>query len=780
MGYSWTTALLVASGLLWARASAADLAEGLLLYVPFDGQATPKFCRGKPDVTLGGAALGEGRVGGGVRIMGTASVTLLSLGNFHLPRGTVAFWHKPDWDPNEDFKGNRFILKAGGNFQIIWHAPKWILFFMTGAPHMGKGFRWDYRVASHQPRKWKPGEWRHFAITWDSATGEKSLYLDGKLASEGKTEWMRAKPSRIQATVSLGSPSAQGAYDEWVIWDRVLAAEEVASLAGRPEDAAQALSAKQPTATEATAPVRFELVPIQPPAATIVEPGEEMRVPTVATNLTGRALALDLRLSLVDALGKVCQRWTQRLELPAKGQGETMTFAAKTARLGSLKIRAEFDWQGETHRRDVGGFAVWPRAHCKPSPDSFFGHHVNSWSGGTYIRQAERLGLSWVRGHDMLQATWMSRVMPDPGEPKWMFADHVDTYRRARVSILGSFFAVPYWACDPPRPKPKRAGSYERGVKPRLEEFERYVRLTVTRYGRAIRAWEVWNEPSVSHFWGGTPEEYGALAKLACRVAKETDPTCRVFVGGFTGVFPREWYARVANGGGFELCDGISFHGYTKSPSDLRSKIDLMRSLAKKFGPKGEHTELWDSEWGVSDTTFYVDADMKGLPPRSMLPSPSYLEGATRVVRENAVKMGLGVSRSFLYLHNAVKGPIAYRGLSSMEITHAPRPKLMALVAMEHLTRGFKPVAFIEKARSPGLRALVLSRGSRESLGIIWLGSGDKAQLPGPWDDTTQLYDLFANPIPTDGSAIDISQVPVYVRAPVAAGVLSTRLREAG
>ena len=227
------------------------------------------------------------------------------------------------------------------------------------------------------------------------------------------------------------------------------------------------------------------------PAAAIVEPNQEMLVPSLLRNLTGKPLKLDLRLSLVDPFDKVVSQWTRQLTLAAEAKGgETVAFTAKTGRLGAFKIRAEFDWQGKTYRRDVGGFAVWPKAYCKPSPDSFFGHHVTSWHGGAFIRQAERLGLSWVRNHDMLQATWMNRAMPEPGEPKWMFADHIEAYRKAGVSILGNLAVTPYWAAAPRAPKPKDGARFPRGLKPRAEEFERYVRMTVKRYGKTVRVWE--------------------------------------------------------------------------------------------------------------------------------------------------------------------------------------------------------------------------------------------------------------------------------------------------
>ena len=752
------------AAVMWCAAAVAatpDLAEGLRLYVPFEAAAVPRYCTGKPDVSIGAAYLGKGRTGGGVNVIGSASVVVSALGNFHRPRGSIAFWHRPNWTPTADTQSHRMILRQS-NFQLTWYGPKQIMFFMTGKTQPGKGYRWDYSVATTEPRAWKAGEWRHVAFTWDSASGHKQIYLDGRLAKQGATEWLRPDDCRVHETIALGSESAQGAYDEWAIWDRVLPAEAIAFLAQEPEQAAHALSACRMPESQSKPPVRFDLVVASRPEETIAEPGEPAKVTTVAHNQTGAPMRLELRLSVIDAFGKSHGQWTHPLALDAKAKAAlTLTPSARTT--GAFKVRADFDWQGQPFRRDLGGFSVWPRARCQPRQDSFFGNHVNSWFGGAFVRQAERLGLSWQRDHNMLQATWMMRAWPDPGEPTWTYSEQVDAYRRAGMSVLGQFFAIPDWAHISPPVQKRAKGSYPRGARPRPEPFERYVLMTTRRYRDYVRVWEVWNEPEVSLFWKGTPEQFGALAERACRVAKLADPSCTVIVGGFTGAWGRDWYERAGSTGAFTHADGISYHGYAPDLAGMRRKHDLFAGLAEQFAPKGKATELWDSEWGVQDTTFYVDADMPGLPARRLLPAASYLEGAARVVRADAMAMGLGVKRSFYYLHNQSQGPGAYQNGSAIETTRAPRPKLMARVALEWFARGAKPAKLVE---GRGLAALVLAKDGAESLAVMWLNEDREALLPGPWPADTRVLDLFGNPIPLRaGDGLRLSAIPVYVRA---------------
>ena len=772
-------ALLVIGSLAFVQAAtaASQLVDGLCFYAALDRGPAPSFCMGKPDVGLGAGFMGDGRVGGGVAVIGSASVSICALGNFNRPCGTVAFWHRPAWNPADPLKSHRMILTQS-NFQITWYGPKRILFFMTGRTELGKGFKWDYSVATTAPRQWQAGQWHHVAITWDSGAGHKRIFLDGQLAAEGTTNWLRSDKVKLAETLMLGSATAQGAYDEWAVWDRVLSLDEIALLAKQPEAAAAALATAQPPTEDAASPVVFNLTPVAEPAQTVVEPGEAFHLQTQAHNNTDRPIGLALRLSVVDAFDAEHSQRQEHISLKA-GEAKPLTFDASAQRLGAFKLRAEFDWQGETIRRDLGGFAVWPKRHCRPSADSFFGHHVNSWFHAAFIRQAQRLGLSWVRAHNMLQATWWPRVQPEPGAPRWTFADHVETYGQADISILGQFFGTPYWAADPPLPKPAKR-SYPRGSKPRHDAFERYVRMVVERYGRQIHVWEVWNEPDCSIFWKGTAEEFGQLAETACRAAKQADPKCTVIVGGFTGAWSRDWYERAAKAGAFRLADGISFHGYARTAAEHRHKIDMFRGLAKTYAMRGESTVLWDSEWGVHDTTFYVDADMGGLPARRLLPSPSYLEGAARVVKADCLSMGLGVERSFYYLHNTVSGAGAYYNGSAIEITRAPRPKLMARVALEYLTRGGKAHALVERPAQQGLTALVLAKGQDASLAVVWLGDGQSALLRAAWPESVEVLDMFANPAPRQRSdRIAVSGVPICLRARVPAEGLAGLLREA-
>jgi hypothetical protein len=764
--HTWIT-VVVGIALACLNAMGAEppdgLPRGLRLYMSFEGSTQPAFCTGAADVRFVAGSIAKGRVGCGAVVVGNASVSLPAPGNLHRPHGTLAFWHKPQWQPTDPSDGPRMLV-AATHFQLVWSAPDRLLYFMTGAAKIGAGFFWDYSVAAELPVDWVVDQWHHFALCWDSRTGEKALYLDGRKVGQGKTKWIRGGDSGLDGRITLGSPTAMGCYDEWLIWDRVLSDGEIASLCRDPEAVAKSLSTRSSAKSETQPPVQFDLVRLEP-ERTIVAPGETFRLPTNACNRTSAPLQLDLRLTVVDVFNAVVENRAHSLQLkPAETKPLTFDLLARPN--GVFKLRADFEWHKQPFRVDLGGFAVWPKGALGPSADSFFGHHINAWHNGTMIRQAARLGLSWVRGVDMLQATNWTRIQPEPGEPQWTHDFQLAFCKQANLQVLGTFYSTPYWAANPPRPKPSGDAGAPIYVKPRMDLFEQYVRRTVERHRGSIRVWEVWNEPNVPMFWNGSPEEYARLAEIACREAKIADPACIVLVGAFGGEMPREWIERCAIAGAFARADGLSFHGYCSTVEERCTQIKIALDIARRYSPARSPLPIWNTEWGIDDTTFLIDADVPGLPPRRFLPHASFLEGAAMAVQLEAVTLAAGVERSFYYFHNEFDWPGAYQNLSAIEYTGMPRPKLLARTALEFLTCGTTPYHTIQHTGRCPMTAVVFSRKAGGSLAVAWATGENGLEIKWPRLADIERFDLFANPMPQNNRpSLQLSQVPIYLRA---------------
>ena len=157
--------------------------------------------------------------------------------NIELERGTIEFWYRPAYNWNDSVK---HTITGTGN----WAAP--------GSMHLGKhnqsnqnsiylilnngsGVRFEHNVVV-SAYSWMAGDWVLFRLTWDFnvALGVPNLhlYLNGvELPLSGQTSWgpqpMPAEqPTQflyIGSRGSLGCCPAKGVYDEFRIWNVVLA-----------------------------------------------------------------------------------------------------------------------------------------------------------------------------------------------------------------------------------------------------------------------------------------------------------------------------------------------------------------------------------------------------------------------------------------------------------------------------------------------------------------------------------------------------------------------------
>lgn len=145
--------------------------------------------------------------------------------------------------------------------------------------------------------------------------------------------------------------------------------------------------------------------------------------------------------------------------------------------------------------------------------------------------------------------------------------------------------------------------------------WARFVDQTVQRYkpggtaGRNVRYWEIWNEPDLCHFWGGTPEEYARMLKVAYLVIKNRDPQATVIWGGLAIHGPKYENGRhflnefvgflrndpmAAQYGGF--FDAATQHQYSNVVHGYNYAVKIKQALA---GSGWENKPIWTTESGV-------------------------------------------------------------------------------------------------------------------------------------------------------------------------------------
>ena len=746
--------------------AAPSLTDGLTFYLPLDGNLRPAYAYGRDSVTCEAGEYPAGRSGRALRIAPqTSAITFPAAGNLPRSAGTIAFWIRPEWTPTDRSEAapSGRVMFTAPRFRVMWQKKPNVMFFMTGdVVRAEAGYLWDYAVA---PRiAWPIGEWRHVAVTWDKATGHKQVFIDGQLAAEGTTDRLTGGLWSGQDDASLAEPNAPGDYDELAIWDHPLTAEEIAALATDPVGSAEAMRAKAPRPQVTPWPIQFDLV-VLPETETIVAPGEPKELVIPVSNPGDQPVDVAVTLTLRDVFGNAEATEQRQISLKA-GEQSSIGTTWHTDKLGVFKVEVKLDDQ---HLRDVGGFAVWPDPPPAAPEDSFFGTHVEQ--GGNYVLQAARLGQNWSRAHDMLQSTWWTRIQPEAGEFVWDVEATLRKYQAAGIHVSGEFFATPYWAALEPAPKPKGRWSYPKGLVPQPDLLAAYVTAVVNRYQDWVHTWEIWNEPEVSMFWHGTPEQYAALAKVCGQAAKAADPSCKLFVGGFTSV-DYGFHEAAAKAGALDVADGISFHGYASvggPPEAVLKTVEHFRELAARYGKPD--LPLWSTEAGINDTSFYRGLDFEELPPEHLRGEPSYLKGAARAVQGAVVLLSAGVQRHFYYLQKPPGKDTAWQGTQNLEYTRVPRPKLMARRALAREVDGATYAGGFEGEH--GLRVHVFERDG-SSVAVIWCGDGQTTTLPMP--DRAVTVDLMGNP--TERMArLAVGGVPVYVRFDGPADGLLTALR---
>ncbi len=220
----------------------------LLFYAPFDGNAAAATAGGEArPLEERGTGYADGVRGGALRT-GKASGSVLRYavaGNLLPESGTISMWFKPEWKE----------FAAGTTDKGVWRT---LLSMDRPAARLGSGAVWfwcwgnllrgdtsdaddNFRVAA---RMLEPGNWRHLAFTWDGATGEKHLYINGRRVDSRRDS---ESPLRLKTAVSSelsvpiesfyvggfgGGEQADGLIDELRIFSAPLSAEELAREVG--------------------------------------------------------------------------------------------------------------------------------------------------------------------------------------------------------------------------------------------------------------------------------------------------------------------------------------------------------------------------------------------------------------------------------------------------------------------------------------------------------------------------------------------------------------------
>ncbi|HEX3511514.1 MAG TPA: glycosyl hydrolase [Solirubrobacteraceae bacterium] len=171
--------------------------------------------------------------------------------------------------------------------------------------------------------------------------------------------------------------------------------------------------------------------------------------------------------------------------------------------------------------------------------------------------------------------------------------------RAAGIGVIAMVRSTPCWAtsapphdrCTPGRDSPANAWP------PRdPADLGTFMAFLATRYGSALAALEVWNEPDQANqlYLAGHEkvQHYAAMLRAAYTAVKAADPSMTVLGGslvGANGAFLRALYAAGIKG----YYDGLAVHFYTLTVAALRAIREVQLA-------NGDSKPLWLDEFGWS------------------------------------------------------------------------------------------------------------------------------------------------------------------------------------
>ena len=295
--------------------------------------------------------------------------------------------------------------------------------------------------------------------------------------------------------------------------------------------------------------------------------------------------------------------------------------------------------------------ALLPRAAFALADQEAFGicEHVSmriDTFGGEFERRdtvfagLRAAGIRWVR----TDFRWMGCTWPweTEGEYNWYDFDCVfESAEMHGVAVLPILSGGNPWT---------GTAAYDD-----LDGWCDFVRRFVERYRGRFSAVEIWNEPNLSAFWGGSTAQYVALLQRSCAAVKAVDPSVRIVLGGIAGN-PADYVDSLYAAGAQGAFDVMNLHPYngqrapaaqwetssgflglTKTKQSIPLWIDRVRSKMDAAGDSSK--PIWITEIG-----WHADGASSSV---SEVTQAQYVADAVPLL------LGKGVEKIFLYEYRA-------------------------------------------------------------------------------------------------------------------------------
>lgn len=280
-----------------------------------------------------------------------------------------------------------------------------------------------------------------------------------------------------------------------------------------------------------------------------------------------------------------------------------------------------------------------PAAADKKPPLGF----VGEWENAKELRLSREIGAAG----NHLTVNWAAVeplppcIDPYTGELvhsySWAATDEKVRELAATRPVL-MVYSAPPWASDPAwrpsscglpsqpvAPKPPCSCSYP-PAPDHLNDWSAFVEAITDRYGEAVAALEVWNEPNFSRFWSPEPDPaaYSELLRASKIAAAKGSPRLPVIVGGLLPsqknvpgeqIKQQSFLERLYERGSAAWFDGVGSHPYPFGAPWVRgmqARLGQLRRVQKRFG---DRAPIWITEIGLpaqNGSRRWVSLDQQG------------------------------------------------------------------------------------------------------------------------------------------------------------------------
>ena len=421
--------------------------------------------------------------------------------------------------------------------------------------------------------------------------------------------------------------------------------------------------------------------------------------------------------------------------------------------------------------------------------------------GGSYPYVAD-LGVHWQRPHPGPFA-WGS-IEPEKGTYDWSEADaYVSESQDYKILIDATIWPYADWdqkRCHEMLPEAPigfmpTLGDY-RGKPCDMDAYREFVRSLVDRYDGdgvddmpglvlPIKYWEVVNEPDLptgTPFFTGDPTEadYLEVLQVTGQEIRGSDPDAKVLNGGIAilGDEQQRFWKTVLGESGASLIDVLTIHAVLATPED-----NLIRLNALKSG-LGLEQPVWVTEIRIArgqDAAGHEERNRGGAESSAAnsdaaTPTPTELAEQERwsaeLVRQFVVAFGEGADKLFyMGLDNATPTLKAARLVSCSQVVGGELEEdhliLSGCVKQKPYYAFGTMVAKLDHFDS----AMKIKAGQYlftvdgSNVYVLW----GTQPLPEEIKGTVRVTDIYGGQTEMDAGQVQLTEVPVYVEAPLPA-----------